>query len=130
VCCRGRGRSFLLSGTADFGAQAGQWLLTVAVAFAVTGALSLVVRQIDQRRSEREAWHAVLHDLVVANQKVEMARLRLLAHRSARSYQEQFGPSPDQPRALTQVSWPGDARTLKFKVLPFGDAGALVWSVS
>jgi hypothetical protein len=86
---------FLLSGTADFGAQAGQWLLTVAVAFAVTGALSPVVRQIDQRRSEREAWHAVLHDLVVANQKVEMARLRLLAHRSARSYQEQFGEFMD-----------------------------------
>jgi hypothetical protein len=57
----------------------------VAVAFAVTGTLSLVVRQIDQRRSEREAWHAVLHDLVAANQKVEMVRLRLLAHRSAKT---------------------------------------------
>lgn len=42
---------FLLSGTPDFGVQAGQWLLTVVVAFADTGALSLVVRQIDQRRS-------------------------------------------------------------------------------
>lgn len=53
---------FLLSRTTDFGAQTGQWLLTVAVAFAVTGALSLVVGQIDQRRGEREAWHAMLHD--------------------------------------------------------------------
>jgi hypothetical protein len=77
---------FLLSRTTDFGAEAGKWPLTVAVAFAVTGTLSLVVRQIDQRRSEREAWHAVLHDLVAANQKVEMARLRLLAHRSAKTY--------------------------------------------
>ena len=82
---------FLLSRTADFGTAAGQWLLTLAVAFTVTGALSLVVRQIDQRRSEREAWHAVLHDLVAANQKVEMARLRLLADRSAKTYQQQLG---------------------------------------
>ena len=77
---------FLLSRTTDFGAEAGKWLLSVAVAFAVTGTLSLVMRPIDQRRSEREAWHAVLHDLVAANQKVEMARLRLLAHRSAKTY--------------------------------------------
>jgi hypothetical protein len=50
----------------------------------------MVVKLIDQRRSEREAWHAVLNDFVGANQAVMLARLRLSAHRSALTYQEQL----------------------------------------
>jgi hypothetical protein len=48
------------------------------------------VKQIDQRRSEREAWHTVLNDLVAANQTVVLGRFRLEAHRSALTYQEQL----------------------------------------
>lgn len=79
------------SHTVDVGAEVGKWLLTVAVAFVVTGALSMVVKQIDQRRSERSAWHAVLDDLVAAHQTVMVARLRLAAQRSALTYHEQLG---------------------------------------
>jgi hypothetical protein len=57
----------------------------------LTGALSMVVKQIDQRRSERQAWHDILNDLVAANQKVILARIRLQAHQSAKTYQEQLG---------------------------------------
>jgi len=78
------------SRTADVGAEVGKWLLTVAAALVLTGALSMVVKQIDQRRSERQAWHGILNDLVAANQKVVLARVRLQAHRSARTYQEQL----------------------------------------
>jgi hypothetical protein len=82
---------FLLTAhTVDVHAEVGRWLLTVAVAFAVTGALSVVVKQIDQHRSEREAWHTVLNDLVAANQTVTLARVRLQAQRSAKTYQEQL----------------------------------------
>ena len=68
----------------------GNWLLTVAAALVLTGALSMVVKQIDQRRSERQAWHDILNDLVAANQNLALARVRLQAHRSARTYQEQL----------------------------------------
>lgn len=80
----------LTSHTVDVHAEVGRWLLTVAAAFVLTGALSVVVKQIDERRSEREAWHTVLNDLVAANQTVTLARLRLEAHQSAKTYQEQL----------------------------------------
>jgi FtsH-binding integral membrane protein len=76
------------SSTVDADAEVGKWLLTVAAALVLTGVLSMVVKQIDQRRGEREAWHAALHDLVAANQTVMLARLRLVAHRSALTYQD------------------------------------------
>jgi len=79
-----------MSHTADFDLEVGKWLLTVALAFALTGALAIVVKQIDQRRSERQAWQDILNDLVGANQKVILARVRLQAHQSAKTYQEQL----------------------------------------
>lgn len=78
------------SHTVDVDAEVGKWLLTVAAALVLTGALSMVVKQIDQRRSERQAWHDILNDLVAANQKLVLARVRLQAHRSARTYQEEL----------------------------------------
>jgi hypothetical protein len=91
VAAAGAALYFLLTAhTVDVHAEVGRWLLTVAVAFAVTGALSTIVKQIDQHRSEREAWHAVLNDLVAANQTVTLARVRLQAQRSAKTYQEQL----------------------------------------
>jgi hypothetical protein len=78
------------SHTVDVDAEVGKWLLTVAAALVLTGALSMVVKQIDQRRGEREAWHAILNDLVAVNQKVILARVRLQAHQSAKTYQEQL----------------------------------------
>ena len=78
------------SHTIDFNAEVGKWLLTVAAGLVLTGALSMVVKQIDQRRTERDAWHAVLKDLVAANQTVMLARLRLAAQQSALTYQEQL----------------------------------------
>jgi hypothetical protein len=62
----------------------------VAAALVLTGALSMVVKQIDQRRSERQAWHEILNDLIAANQKLILARVRLQAHKSAKTYQEQL----------------------------------------
>jgi hypothetical protein len=78
------------SHTVDVDAEVGKWLLTVAAALVLTGALSMVVKQIDQRRGDREAWHDILNDLVAANQKVILARVRLQAHQSAKTYQEQL----------------------------------------
>jgi len=65
------------SHTADVDAEVGKWLLTVSAALVLTGALSMVLKLIDQRRSERQAWHEILNDLVTANQKLVLARVRL-----------------------------------------------------
>jgi hypothetical protein len=78
------------SRTVDVDAEVGKWLLTVAAALVLSGALSMVVKQIDQRRGERQAWHEILNDLVAANQKLILARVRLQAHQSAKTYQEQL----------------------------------------
>lgn len=79
-----------MSHTVDVNAEVGKWLLTLAVALVVTGALSMVVKQIDQRRNERQAWHTILIDLVAANQTVMLARFRIAAHRSALTYHEEL----------------------------------------
>jgi hypothetical protein len=76
------------SRTPDVAGEVGKGLLTLAVALLVTGALSMVVRQIDERRSQRDAWQSVLHDLVAASQTVLLGQFRLSAHRSAATYQE------------------------------------------
>jgi hypothetical protein len=75
---------------ADVNAELGKWLLTVAAALVFSGALTMVVKEIDQRRSKRQAWHGVLHDLVAANHTVAMVRLYLKAERSVLTYQEQL----------------------------------------
>jgi hypothetical protein len=87
------------SHTVDVDAQVGDWLLTVAAALVLTGALSMVVKQIDQRRSERQAWHDILNDLVAANQKLALARVRL----------KRIGP-PGRTRSNLPRSWPRVSR--------------------
>ncbi len=88
----------------DVNAEFGKWLLTVAAGLWITGALSVVVRQIDQRRSERETWHTVRDDLVAANQIVMLARMRLVAHQSARIYQDQLGEFMRARAELRRIS--------------------------
>jgi hypothetical protein len=85
-------------------AEVGKWLLTLAVALVVTGALSMVVHQIDVWRSRREAWHTVLNDLVAANQKVVVARVRLDALQSAGAYQEQLAEVTGARVELRRIS--------------------------
>lgn len=81
-------------------AELGKWLLTVTAASLFTGVLSLVVKAIDQRRSERQAWHGVLRDLGAVNQTVGMVRFRLKSNQSAQSYQEQL---PELVRARLEI---------------------------
>jgi hypothetical protein len=78
------------SHTVDADAEVGKWLLTVTAALVFTGALSMVVKQIDQRRGERQAWYGVLNDLGAANHTVAMVRLYLAAERSVLTYQRQL----------------------------------------
>ena len=77
----------LRSNTADVDLEVGKWLLTVAVAFVFSGALTIVVKEIDQRRGKRQAWHGVLS---AAHHTVGMVRLYLAAEQSVLTYQAQL----------------------------------------
>jgi hypothetical protein len=78
------------SHTVSVAAEVGKWMLTVAAAFVFSGALTLVVKEIDERRSERQAWQAILNDLSAVNHTVAMVRLYLAAERSVLTYQAQL----------------------------------------
>jgi hypothetical protein len=80
----------LRSHTADFDLEVGKWLLTVAAALVFSGALTVGVKEIDQRSSKRQAWHSVLSDLGAVNHTVGMVRLYLAAERSVLTYQAQL----------------------------------------
>jgi hypothetical protein len=79
-----------ISQTADVDAEVGKWLLTVTAALVFTGALSMVVKQIDERRSQQQRWYGVLNDLGAANHTIAMLRLYLAAEQSALTYMEQL----------------------------------------
>jgi hypothetical protein len=81
-------------------AEVGKWLLTVSAALVFTGGLAALANQIDQRRSERHAWHEVLRDLGAVNQTIAMVRFRLLSNQSAQTYQEQL---PELVRARLEI---------------------------
>jgi hypothetical protein len=68
----------------------GEWLMQVSLVFAGTGAVSLVVRQVEANRALRDAWTTSLHELVHAHDEAQMAARLLSAHATARTYAEQI----------------------------------------
>lgn len=67
----------------------GGWLLQLALVFAGTGVVSIVVRHYELTRAQREAWLESLHELVGAHDEVQMAARLLSAHATAKTYGEQ-----------------------------------------
>jgi hypothetical protein len=53
--------NFLNMSTANVDAEVGTWLLTVTAAFVFTGALSMAVKQNDERRSKQQRWYVTSH---------------------------------------------------------------------
>jgi hypothetical protein len=93
-----------ISQTADVDAEVGKWLLTVTAALVFTGALSLVLKQIDERRGERQRWYGVLNDLGAANHTIGMLRLYLAAEQSALTYMEQLAELVRARQELRRIS--------------------------
>src|SRR5262244_4613774 len=90
VAVAGGGVAALYTSDLNVPAEVGKWLLTLATALAVTGALSSVVRQIEERRVRRTAWETLLRDLIAAKHTVVVCRLLLRAHKTAATYRDQF----------------------------------------
>jgi hypothetical protein len=80
----------LNSSNVDVLGEIGKWLLTLGTALAVTGALSAVIKQVDERRARRAAWETRLNTVISANHTVVVIRLLLRAHKSAHAYRDQI----------------------------------------
>lgn len=69
--------------------ELGKWLWTLAIALLVTGAISVLVKQIEARRSQKATFASLLHDLIAANRQVIVASRLMRAHMSAKTYRDQ-----------------------------------------
>ena len=77
-------------GHGDVALELGRGLLTLATVSIIAGLVSVLMRQVDDRRAERSAWEALLGDLIAAYRRVEVAQLLLRADLTASTYRDQF----------------------------------------
>lgn len=84
------GALVLNTSNVDVPGEIGKWLLTMATALAVTGALSAVIKQIDERRARRAAWEMRLNTVISSNHAVVVIRLLLRADKTASAYRDQI----------------------------------------
>ena len=66
--------------------EVGRWLLQVGTVLAGTGLITAVFRQVDVTRARRESWTMMLQDLVVGQDAVEGAAMRLVSKPDAETY--------------------------------------------
>jgi hypothetical protein len=72
--------------TSGVASEVGRWLLQLATVFTGAGFITAVFRQIEVTRVRREAWTEMLQDLVVAQDVLESAFLRLIRNTSSETY--------------------------------------------
>ena len=80
----------MLSAVDDPMRDIGRWCLQLALVFAGTGVVGVVVRQYELVRARRDAWAEMLHQLVGAHDETQMAGRLLEAHATAKTYAEQI----------------------------------------
>jgi hypothetical protein len=66
--------------------EMGKWLLQLATVFTGAGFLTALLRQVEVTRAKREAWTVMLQDLVVGQDDIEAACLRLISNADAGTY--------------------------------------------
>ncbi|MFF5076137.1 hypothetical protein ACFY36_03740 [Actinoplanes sp. NPDC000266] len=83
--------------------EVGKWLLQVGTVFAGAGFVTAVLRQAEVTRAQREAWTATLQDLVVGQDALEAATMRLISDPDAQSYGELVEKCRDVRAMLRRV---------------------------
>ncbi|WP_250003616.1 hypothetical protein [Actinoplanes sp. M2I2] len=66
--------------------EIGRWLLQLATVLAGAGLITAVLRQVEVTRAKRDAWTQMLQDLVVAQDAIENACLRLTSNANGETY--------------------------------------------
>jgi hypothetical protein len=73
----------------DASRDIGRWCLQVALVFAGTGVVSVVVRHSELSRARLDAWAESLQQLISAHDDAQMAARLLSAHATAKTYADQ-----------------------------------------
>jgi hypothetical protein len=66
--------------------EVGRWLLQLGTVLAGTGLITAVFRQVDASRARRESWTTMLQDLVVRQDAIEGAGMRVASNPDAETY--------------------------------------------
>jgi hypothetical protein len=68
----------------------GKALLAFAVTLGAGGAAAVWVKSVEQTREDRAAWRDLLRDVVEVDQTMAVARQLIAAHKTAKTYSEQY----------------------------------------
>ncbi|MEV4825736.1 hypothetical protein [Micromonospora sp. NPDC049274] len=97
--------------------QIGTWLLQLATVFTGTGVIAAVFRQVEVTRAKREAWTRMLQDLVVAQDALEGAFMRMISNANAETYTDVIEKCREMRAMLRRIialpeayARPGDLR--------------------
>jgi hypothetical protein len=83
--------------------EIGRWLLQLGTVLAGTGCITALLRQAELMRTKRDAWTTLLQDLVVGQDAVEGACLRLLSNANAETYTDLVGRCREMRAMLRRV---------------------------
>lgn len=83
--------------------EVGRWLLQLGTVLAGTGLITAVFRQVDVTRARRESWTTMLQDLVIRQDAVEGAGMRLVSNPNADTYADLVERCRDLRALLRQI---------------------------
>jgi hypothetical protein len=98
------GAGLAVKHNADGWGDVGKALLSLAVGLLVGGAAALVIKLAEQARSERSSWSDHLKTIVEVDETLEVARRLIIAHKTAKTYSEQYSEVVAAKLKLRQVS--------------------------
>jgi hypothetical protein len=83
--------------------EIGRWLLQLATVFTGAGVITAVLRQVEVTRENRKAWTKMLQDLVVGQEALEGACLRLLSNTNASTYADMIESCREMRAMLRRI---------------------------
>jgi enoyl-CoA hydratase/carnithine racemase len=86
------------------GADIGKSLMSLGVALLVSGAAAVVVKKMEEVSADRTVWAGLLTNVVEVDETLEVARRLIAAHKTAKTYSEQYGNIVRGKLKLRQVS--------------------------
>jgi hypothetical protein len=86
------------------GADIGRSLMSLGIALLISGAAAIVVKKVEEANANRSVWAGLLGDVVEVDSTLEIARRLILAHKTARTYSEQYANILRGKLTLRQVA--------------------------
>lgn len=83
--------------------EVAKWLMTLSAGIATAGAVAGVFKAAEAERARRDAWAAQLDELMASHDAVQVARLRVKAHQTARTYSQQISELAEVRARLRRI---------------------------